>query len=210
MFSMLTELQETLSKGGSKEPMDENKNENPTPEFKKEDPEKEEKSAETSAQEESKEDKEKPNGNNACGEGEKKKEYSLDEITEYTELKAQYDELQGKYAALEQDKANLETEIASLREFKLTAEREQKQNMIDKFYMLSDEDKKDVIEHIDTYSLDDIEGKLSIICVRNKVNFNLEPEIKKDNPQGLFSLNDLHNDGAPDWIKAVRETAKNI
>jgi hypothetical protein len=80
--------------------------------------------------------------------------------------------------------------------------------MIDKFYMLSDEDKKDVVEHIDTYSLDDIEAKLSITCVRNKVNFNLDSENKNDNPQGLFSLNDSHDDGAPDWIKAIRETAK--
>ena len=36
------------------------------------------------------------------------------------------------------------------------------------FYMLSDEDKKEVIENIDSYSLDDIEAKLSILCVRNK------------------------------------------
>ena len=41
-------------------------------------------------------------------------------------------------------------------------------------------DKKDVIENIDTYSLDDIEAKLSIICVRNKVNFNLEDDNDDD------------------------------
>ena len=44
--------------------------------------------------------------------------------------------------------------------------------------MLSDEDKKDVIDNIDTYSLDEIEAKLSIICVRNKVSFNLEDDDK--------------------------------
>jgi type II secretory pathway component PulK len=75
--------------------------------------------------------------------------------------------------------------------------------------MLSDEDKKDVVENIDSYSLDDIEGKLSIICVRNKVNFNLEDE--KEAAQGMFSLNNLDDDdGAPAWIKAVRETKNKI
>ena len=48
--------------------------------------------------------------------------------------------------------------------------------MIASFYMLSDEDKKDVVANIDTYSLDDIEAKLSIICVRNKVSFNLDDD----------------------------------
>jgi hypothetical protein len=104
----------------------------------------------------------------------------------------------------------LNEEVTSLREFKLTVERDRKQNMIDSFYMLSDEDKKDVVEHIDTYSLDDIEGKLSIICVRNKVNFNLD-ETKEEKPQVMFSLDNLSdNDGAPEWVRAVRETQSKI
>ena len=144
---------------------------------------------------------------------EDKKKYNLEEVVEYTELKSQYDELQGKYSALEQEKATLDAEVATLREFKLTAERQQKQAMIDSFYMLTDADKADVIEHIDTYSLGDIEAKLSITCVRNKVNFNLEPQGEENkqnnNPQGLFSLNSAaESDNAPDWIKAIRETAK--
>ena len=109
-----------------------------------------------------------------------------------------------------QEKTNLDNEVAALREFKLNAERQSKQQMIDSFYMLSDEDKKDVAEHIDTYSLDDIEAKLSILCVRNKVNFNLEEKHKdEDNtPKGLFKLNNPETDNVPDWVKAIRETAK--
>jgi hypothetical protein len=81
--------------------------------------------------------------------------------------------------------------------------------------MLSDEDKKDCIDNIDTYSLDDIEAKLSIICVRNKVSFNLEDdkketEVDKKDPL-LFSLdNNDDGDSAPAWIKAVRATAKEL
>ena len=40
--------------------------------------------------------------------------------------------------------------------------------------MLSDKDKEDVVKNIDSYSLEDIENKLSVICFRNKVNFSVE------------------------------------
>lgn len=202
VYSMMEQLKETLNKGGSQEPMEENKvvtefenteeNKN-TPEDPKKKPE----------------DKETPPNTSACGT--KKKEYNLEDVEEYTELLNKFNALESQYSALEQEKAALDTEIAALREFKLTAERKEKQQMIDSFYMLSDEDKKDVTEHIDTYSLDDIEAKLSIICVRNKVNFNLNDDKKneqEDNPQGLFNLNGGITDNAPDWIKAIRETAK--
>ena len=80
--------------------------------------------------------------------------------------------------------------------------------------MLSDEDKSDVIENIDTYSLDEIEAKLSIICVRNKVKFDLEDEKGEDDKKGptTFSLTggmDV-DEGVPAWIKAVRSTANSM
>jgi len=83
--------------------------------------------------------------------------------------------------------------------------------MIAKFYMLSDEDKEDVINNIDTYSLDDIEAKLSIICVRNKVNFAEDDEKDIEDPT-TFSLNDHDaNDSAtPAWVKAALNVAKNM
>lgn len=213
MFSMITELQNTLNEGGSQGPMEENKDlvQNPENEFEKKTPEQEEEKPNetpTSAPADG-EDKPKDEFAGGC-----KKKYNLEEVTEYVELKAQYEELQGKYSALEQDKANLEAEVSGLKEFKLQAERKDKQSMIDSFYMLTDEDKKDVVEHIDTYSLDDIEAKLSVICVRNKVDFNLnkpqeQEEQKPDVPTGMFNLNGVEEqDNAPDWVKAVRNTAK--
>ena len=78
--------------------------------------------------------------------------------------------------------------------------------MIASFYMLSDEDKKDVIDNIDTYSLDDIEAKLSIICVRNKVNFSLDEEPKAEGVT-TFSIDEPEEDSVPAWIKAVQATA---
>lgn len=203
VYSMMDQLKETFNKGGSQEPMDnENKaltefeKNNPNPEDKNK--EKENSSGTHAPEKEGKEDKD------------KKGKYNLEDVTEYTELLAKFNELESKYSALEQEKNTLDTEVAELKEFKLKAERQNKQQMIDSFYMLSDDDKKDVVEHIDTYSLDDIEAKLSILCVRNKVNFNLEDKHEEDDktPKGLFNLEHPETDNVPDWVKAIRETAK--
>lgn len=204
MYSMIAELQETLNKGGSQEPM--NNNENMTEFEKQQEEEKKKNTPPAGETEEKKEEKGK--------EEEKKKNYNLDEIPEYQELLGKYSELQGQFSTLQQAKATLESEVIDLRQFKLTAERKSKQDMIDSFYMLSDADKKDVVDHMDTYSIDDIEAKLSIICVRNKVDFsNNQPDAQKqDNkPQGLFNLESAATQDAnvPAWLKVVRETAKN-
>lgn len=80
--------------------------------------------------------------------------------------------------------------------------------MIDSFYMLSDEAKADVVANIDNYSLDDIEAKLSVICVRNKVSFALENE---PSGQTIVNLDGVgQEDTVPDWVKAVEEVAKNM
>ena len=60
----------------------------------------------------------------------------------------------------------------------------------------------DVIANIDTYSLDDIEAKLSIICVRNKVSFDTN-EKKENDPLTYNINNDVNEDSIPAWIKAV-------
>ena len=217
MFSMLTELQKTLNKGGSHETMDENKKtlgnpEDPNFEAKKRPEDENKKNPEGNP---APEDNKTKGGDNKPADNDKeepKKKYNLDEVTEYTELLGKYETLQGEFETLKQEKSDLETEVISLREFKLTADRKEKQSMIDGFYMLSDDDKKDVVEHIDTYSLDDIEAKLSIICVRNKVNFSLNNNNEQDDdqPKGLFNLENPADDNVPEWIKAVRETAKKL
>ena len=138
--------------------------------------------------------------------------YNLDEIVEYAELQTQYNELMEKFSALETENANLIAEIEPLREFKKEAEKKDKQAMIDQFYMLSDEDKADVIANIDTYSVDDIEAKLSIICVRNKVSFDLDENTKNESAPTTYNLNQVEVEDAavPAWVKSLRETAKSM
>ena len=149
-------------------------------------------------------------GNNSDDDGnkddedkKKKKKYSLEDVTEYQELKTEYAELKSKYAALETEKNSLIEEIEPLRKFKLASEKKDKEAMIAQFYMLSDDDKKDVIDNIDKYSVDDIEAKLSVICVRNKVSFDLD-ENKETKPT-TYNLNNGEDDdeSIPAWVKAA-------
>lgn len=142
-------------------------------------------------------------GNKDDEDKKKKKKYSLEDITEYQELKAEYEELKSKYAALETEKNSLTEEIEPLREFKLASEKKDKEAMIAQFYMLSDDDKKDVIDNIDKYSVDDIEAKLSVICVRNKVSFDLDED--KETKPTTYNLNNSEDDdeSIPAWVKAA-------
>ena len=141
----------------------------------------------------------------------KKTSYSLDEVVEYQELLTKFSDLEAKYNTLAEEKTQLESELQPLRDFKLAADRKAKEDMINGFYMLDDEAKKDVRENIDKYSLDDIEAKLSILCVRNKVSFNLEDD---NNPKGPitynFGLNEFGDESTPAWVKAVLDTAKTL
>lgn len=135
-------------------------------------------------------------------------QYSLEEIPEYIQLKADFEQLQNDYSALKEENEALIATNQQLNEFKLSVEKKDKQAMIDSFYMLSAEDKQEVQNNIDNYSLNDIEAKLSIICVRNKVDFSLndkEDEKEKEAPI-IFSLDPTVNDSdIPEWIQAVKE-----
>lgn len=124
----------------------------------------------------------------------KKKDYSLLE-TELENAKTAYADLEQKYQAL----------VA----FKEQVDNEKKDALISSFYMLSDEDKKDVIENKSKYSLDEIEAKLSVICVRKKVNFDLEDASKKDDVEehDVVTTYTVDNqDSTPAWIAAIRNT----
>ena len=134
----------------------------------------------------------------------KKIEYNLEEVQEYIELQSKYEDLEIKYN-------NMKAEYEKLVEFKKVADRKEKQEMIDRFYMLTDEEKKDVIDNIDSYSVDDIEAKLSVICVRNKVSFDLDDE-KNEKPTNTFNLlNDgIVDDMVPSWIKAALATKREM
>lgn len=234
LFSLMEDIKNALNKGGFTS-MDEEKKvvdptlENPVDpdaEFKKKDDDEEKKENPFPPKEDGEEEKpaegkdgeEKPadadNKEKDEDDDEKKKKAAKHSLTdeEVTESEL-YKNLAVEFAQLQKDFVALKAEIEPLRQFKVETDRKAKQDMINSFFMLSDADKKDCIDNIDTYSIDDIEAKLSVICVRNKVSFSLDDDKKEDEPSKkepmTYSLDG--NDGednAPAWIKAVRETAK--
>jgi predicted nuclease with TOPRIM domain len=156
-------------------------------------------------------------------EEEKKNEYNLEEVVEYQELLEKCSNLEGKINELNETINNFNAQVSELNniivtlteenknlaEFKHTIDREKKKDLINSFYMLSDELKKDCFDNIDTYSYDEIEAKLSVICVRNKVSFDLDkPEEKNEMVFNLNSIEDDESFGLPAWVQRVQEVAK--
>ena len=145
------------------------------------------KEKEESVKEEEKEDKTK----NTCGNDKEKTKHSLEQ--EYEELKTQFSQLKEDYNKLV--------------EFKRQIEDEKKDELIKSFYMLSDEDKSDVIKNKSEYTLEEIESKLSVICFRNKVSFSDFKENENNNNENVVTTFTLDDDTetAPEWILAVRK-----
>lgn len=127
------------------------------------------------------------------GSSNKKRKFTLTE-EEYTALKAEND-------ALKQ-------ELAELKTFKLEIENQKKDALINQYYMLSDEDKADIIAHKSEYSLEEIESKLAVIYVKKNVNFSMNEENEEeDDPSTTFSLEDTA-ESVPAIVEALRNIHK--
>jgi hypothetical protein len=76
--------------------------------------------------------------------------------------------------------------------------------------MLSDQDKADVIQNKEKYTLEEIKAKLSVICFDKKINFALNDDAEEDNDTTIiYNLNNIDSDSnLPDWVKAVKEQEK--
>lgn len=145
-------------------------------------------------------------------EDKKKKNYSLEEVVEYQELLEKFNTLQGQFDAISNELNSIKPEYNKLKELQVEAENKAKDDMINSFYMLSEEDKKEVIANKANFSLEDIEAKLSVICVRKKVNFGLNESSENDSntetPITTFNVEDSY-DSTPAWLKVVDNIAKN-
>lgn len=128
---------------------------------------------------------------------------SLENEDHYNELQQQYNELNNKYT-------ELQDAYQGLIEFKNQIDNEKKDALIKSFYMLSDEDKKDVVENKSKYTLDEIEAKLSIIYTKKQFALEGQKETQKQEDSSQVVTYNLKEsemtDSAPDWVKAVRET----
>lgn len=90
--------------------------------------------------------------------------------------------------------------MKELRAFKENIESKQKDDLIGQFYMLSDEDKKDVIDHKAEYSLDEIKSKLAVLCYDKKISYTKSDEDTNDT---TVNINDFSDTNTPAWVQAV-------
>ena len=115
-----------------------------------------------------------------------------------SELSEQLKELTDKFTALE-------AEAEELRKFKAERIDADKDAMIAKYHMLSDEDKAEIIADKDKFTLGEIESKLALLYVQKNVNFDEDEEIDST-PLTTFSLDDetVAEDADP-ILSALRE-----
>ena len=135
----------------------------------------------------------------------------VDENAEkYALLESENAELKNKLSELETKFSNLNTEYENLVAFKAEIEEAEKDAIIAKFAMLSEEDKADVIANKSKYTVEDIESKLSVICVRKKVNFDSLDNSKINNNmsgQFTYTMSNVPTD-VPAWVQAVKNNKK--
>lgn len=158
-------------------------------------------------------------------EDEKKKEVAKSEKKEETpaeeEKKKEVTEAEKKKTKCALDyEAEIETlqkEIEELRAFKLSVENEKKDALINKYHMLSDEDKADVIANKEKYSMDEIESKLALIYVNKNVDFSTLTGEKEDFDDSsseeevsmTFSLDDEAAGFVPSLVEVLRQAKEN-
>lgn len=223
LFAMMNELKSALTKGGSmpKENV-ENVEVEPTAAVEEEAPVVEEfaEDVETNENVESSED----SAEETFAEEGKKKEDDSDDSDDESddsddsdddeykkkpgkkcELENQVSELSEQLKELTDKFTTLEAEAEELRKFKAERIDADKDAMIAKYHMLSDEDKAEIIANKDKFTLGEIESKLALLYVQKNVNFDEEEEIDST-PLTTFSLDDetIAEDADP-ILSALRE-----
>ena len=124
-----------------------------------------------------------------------KKKYSL--------LLVEFEELQQKFQTLQTQAEETATALAQYKAKVEEHELEKKDALIAEFYMLSDEDKKDVIDHKAEYTLDEIKSKLAVLCYDKKVSYVSADS--KDAEDVTVNIDPSPALEMPDWIQAVEK-----
>lgn len=135
---------------------------------------------------------------------EEDKDDSEDSSADFSENKEIEEEPASEYsaeefAALQEEIEALRAECQELRDFKLNVENEQKDALINSYYMLSEEDKREIMEHKSEFTLDEIKAKLAVIYVEKNVDFStldgqpeveMQEKVEEEEPITTFSLDE--------------------
>lgn len=138
-------------------------------------------------------DKEKDESKDDKEEDDEKKKYAL--------VVAELEELKQSYTALQDEHEKTVAELANFKAYALAAENKEKDALIAEFSMLSDEDKKDVIDHKTEYTLAEIKSKLAVLCYDKKVSYVKDEET---NSNMTVNINTYAAD-MPEWLQAVEK-----
>ena len=157
-----------------------------------------------------KEDDEDKKSKCAKQEDEEKKDDSSDDKKddEEDEDKKKFSALSAEHEALKAQFSELQKDYQALIAFKNEVESAKKDEMIKSFYMLSDEDKIEVVDNKDKFTLEEIESKLSVIFTKKSLaEMSIKTESDaEEKPTVTFGLDDASIDSVPAWISAVRNT----
>lgn len=168
-------------------------------EFAKENDDKEEKEDKDAEDTESEEETEDADSEEDTEDKKKEKFELLNQ--QYTSLLQNFSELQASYS-------DLQSKYQELLNFKTEIDNQKKDALISEFFMLSEEDKADVIANKQKYSLDEIKAKLSIICFDKKINFT-SSESKEENKEDILTYKVNHKaSNLPEWVALVKEEMK--
>ena len=134
--------------------------------------------------------------------------YNLEEVVEYIELSKAHLDLQQKYELASEELENLRATVNEYKKLKDEQTRVQKEEMINKFTMLSEDSLSEIRENIETYTLEEIESKLCVMAVRQQANFSLNAEDDKTETVLTYNINQNMQDDTPSWLKAVDNRIK--
>lgn len=91
---------------------------------------------------------------------------------EFAEKDAEIETLKSEIASLQEKYTLLEAEAEELRSYKASRISADKDALINKYNMLSDDDKAEIIANKDSYSYEEIESKLALLYVKKNVDFD--------------------------------------
>ena len=103
------------------------------------------------------------------------------------------EEIEAQFMKVQAELEAAQKELKELREFKLGIENQQKEELIAKYHMLSDEARQEISDHKNEYTIEEIEAKLALAFVKENVDFSevdgkkAETEVESE-PVTTFSL----------------------
>ena len=130
---------------------------------------------------------------------------------EFAEKDAEIETLKSEIASLQEKYSLLETEAEELRSYKASRISADKDALINKYNMLSDDDKAEIVANKDSYSYEEIESKLALLYVKKNVDFDdQEEEVPVSNEATLtFGLSTANSDAEIDPIIELLRDAAN-